>query len=272
MLGVPLAPRLLCFLLLPAATACGTNEAAISYPPYPAGLSGELVRVSGGVATLGFSYGMLRAQRRVEPFRISAHPITREQYATCVRVGVCSAAKLDTCDTTRETPSSQAMALCVGTENAQRFCAWQGARLPLLGEWLLAARGPAIQRFPWGDTAASCRQHPRADDEKQAPLLPPANLAQGRRLLSKEACDARPLGLLEVGAHPAGGSTSGMQDVLLAPRELLGGDNAAPFTQCGTDGVPCTLHGLLPASIDFAAAPEETPTSGYSFRCAWEGT
>jgi formylglycine-generating enzyme required for sulfatase activity len=40
----------------------------------------------------------------------------------------------------------------VSLEEARRYAAWCGKRLPTSAEWEAAARGPSLSAFPWGDT------------------------------------------------------------------------------------------------------------------------
>lgn len=267
------AARVLSLTAWLAAIGCGTEEAAISYPPAPPGLAGETVSVPSSSVVLGFTHGTLRATQAIPSFTISTYPVTREKFDTCVQAGVCSASEAKVNTTAKNGPSTaRLMALSVGVDNARAFCAWQRGRLPTIGEWLLAARGRDIQRFPWGSTPARYDQHPYAD-AGQSPIAwaHPVPEPARRSVLTGGGCNSCPPSLLEVGTHAANASPSGMRDALLAPRELIVGENAAPFTQCGTDNVPCVVHGLLPGAIDFVAPPEGSATTAYSFRCVWGG-
>ncbi len=41
---------------------------------------------------------------------------------------------------------------------AEAFCAYAGGRLPTGAEWILAASGSEMRRFPWGQTGLVCRR------------------------------------------------------------------------------------------------------------------
>jgi formylglycine-generating enzyme required for sulfatase activity len=43
-------------------------------------------------------------------------------------------------------------------EEAARFCAFVGGRLPTSDEWLFAAAGSSGRRYPWGNTGLVCRR------------------------------------------------------------------------------------------------------------------
>ncbi|MDX2054201.1 MAG: SUMF1/EgtB/PvdO family nonheme iron enzyme [Polyangiaceae bacterium] len=252
-------------LALACAVACGKDERAIHYPPVPPGLAGETVTVSGPV-TIGFTTGHLRAEAHVDTVRISKYPVTVAQFEQCVKAGVCQAVSQLGCGTTDASPSKQAMALCVGQENAEQYCAWQGARLPRLREWLLASRGSKPARFPWGQSAPTCAQHPYAELVVEGNAVP-----TGRRQLLKQECESRAVGLLETAKHRDGRAIGGMEDVLLAPRELVGPDPASPYPPCSGEAPSCVIYGLDAAAIDFAGPPREVKDEAYSMRCAWGG-
>ena len=243
-------------------------------------VNASVARVSAGEVVSGFKHGQLRATFDVEGFSISKHPVSLKQYRTCVDAGACDEPRTACANLEG---SEEDVALCVGPENAQAYCSWSGGRLPVLNEWLLAARGQNPQRFAWGDTAPSCKQHPSArvaleDSEGEHVAVP----AEGQT-----ECGEPVEELLRVGRHEEGASSQGLEDVLLAKAELLGGDRATNFGACKTPDQACLVYGLLPGAIDsvrpLAAdgaasateAREFTPGGpavggdAYAFRCVW---
>jgi hypothetical protein len=225
---------------------CGDGES--TREPVNVMARGALVSVDKGDTTVGFARGTMRVTESTGAFQISKSPITKKQYRECEAAKICKAPKLDECSDPALAHASfngddDSAAICVGRENAERYCRWVGGRLPTLAEWLRAARGPSVQEHPWGSKRASCAQHPNSVE---------ANPTVQRRVsqsLSIEGCEAQADLALVTQKHPAGAADSGMQDVLIAPSELLQGDSKSPFGACAK-GQHCLVYGMNPGSID----------------------
>lgn len=97
----------------------------------------------------------------------------------------------------------------VSLEDAQRYAAWCGKRIPNNREWDRASRGPGDSRFPWG-----------------AGYLPLANTAE-----AWENRGFRNLGVVRVGIFAMGRSAVGAQDMVGNVREWT----VSPFEEALRD-------------------------------------
>lgn len=238
--------RLLLSLVL---VACDQGSAPANAPK---GSPPDTIAIAGGDVTEGFAFGVLRTIRHVDAFKIATEPVTAADFAKCQAAGACGAPKQDCLGAdagTEPFASPRSPALCVGDDEAKKYCEWTGGRLPTLLEWLDAARGPSIARFPWGDLPPTCDQHPLGGTPIK-PCTPPS--------------------VLEVGGHAAGASKSGMRDVLLAPGELVATDADSIFAACATRYPACVVTGTSPGAIETVEAVRRAPVSTkYAFHCAY---
>ena len=162
--------------LLCACVSCESDpvQPQSSAPRAPDDAVPESVAVTGGRVTLGTQLGRLRSVVDVGPFRIARTPVTVGQYRQCVDAGVCAAPSWDSVacrngrgidPTTYSTDEAGAQLplTCATHDQAAKYCEWVGGTLPTAKEWLLAARGPEVRRFAWGDEWPTCERHFRAE-------------------------------------------------------------------------------------------------------------
>ena len=263
-------PRLWSPILFATAFAACNSSRHDPVPVATSGDPGSMVRLSGGNLTVGFAGGRLKASASLGAFSISKTPVTVEQFQSCVAGGVC---RWSDASCANPQGAGSDVAQCVGFESASAYCAWVGGKLPTLAEWMRAARGPVPQRFPWGDAAATCEQHPRASAPPQQRL----GFEEARVNAEYGYCGVEADARLRTGEHFAGASAAGLEDILLSEGELVRGSAGGPISVCLGESSGCVVFGLMPGAID-AAEPVATAktTEGsdalpvshpYGFRC-----
>jgi len=224
--------------------------------------------IGGDVVTVGVQRGVLRSQATVAAFRITELPVRISDYQKCVDKGACelSADARKTCPAWADDTKAAEPASCLSVDEARAYCQWVGGRLPTVSEWLLASRGAAVQSFPWGSSAPSCDQRWSDACADGGACTDPA----------RKDCPKPPL---VTGAHPAGASAAGMQDILLASDgELVAGDSSSDLFGCASDKDSCLIRSgpNTPGSIDYITVPRDPESDAgaslaYGFRCAWSG-
>jgi len=248
--------------------ALGCGHASNAASSAPANEVPASVSIGQSTVVMGVSIGTRRTVRSVGAFRISKYPVTVAQYRECTAAGGCSPPQDGACASpVANALSSPTFGLagadavpvtCTGIKGAQAYCAWTGGSLPTQGQWELAARGPQVTRFPWGNAPGTCAESVQALGPAGCPRTGP------------------PVQAFAVGHHPSGASPLGVEDVLLAPGELIASGTDNDTAACSAPNSACVAYGLSPNAID-ALAPirssegEESSTHPYGFRCVWQG-
>jgi formylglycine-generating enzyme required for sulfatase activity len=110
----------------------------------------------------GCNFSIEGPDRRVwlSAFQIDRVEVTVAAYRACAQAGGCSPEPLLVADARFLAPELPITS--VTWEEAQRYCAWRGARLPTEAEWERAARGRGGRIFPWGnDPRTNASNHGR---------------------------------------------------------------------------------------------------------------
>jgi formylglycine-generating enzyme required for sulfatase activity len=89
-------------------------------------------------------------REHVAGFWMARTEVTVAEYARCVAVGHCGPAGFEGGGRRFQQPTFPVT--LVTFEDARRYCAFRGGRLPSEAEFERAARGPARRRYPWGQS------------------------------------------------------------------------------------------------------------------------
>ena len=84
----------------------------------------------------------------LSPFYLDATEVTVADYGRCVAASECAPPGFSPGDKRFDQPNFPVTH--VSWDDAAKYCAWSGGRLPTEAEWELAARGVEGREFPWG--------------------------------------------------------------------------------------------------------------------------
>jgi formylglycine-generating enzyme required for sulfatase activity len=116
-------------------------------------LDARRVAFQGGTLTPNYDWqsegASIARPTKVEPFVLDTAEVTGERWHHCVRAGACR-------ELTEDEPGRPITN--IDAKEAEKFCRFEGGRLPTSEEWLFAAMGPEGRRFPWGATGLVCRR------------------------------------------------------------------------------------------------------------------
>lgn len=150
------------FLLAAGALAIGPflRGGAVRADDAPAPPAADRVAVPAGPFTMGADRGGEADEHpahrvTLRAFTIDRLEVTNADYRRCVTAGVCRAPRRFGPEVER--PRQPVVG--VAWDDAERYCAWTGGRLPTEAEWEKAARGTDARRFPWGDAPEPDLEH-----------------------------------------------------------------------------------------------------------------
>jgi len=141
-----------------------------------------LVRIEGGVFTMGDDEFFPIREVYVNPFYVDGVEVTTERYAKFLAANG-SLAPPDEWDTLDLAKQGQLPVVGVSWNDAQAYCQWAGKRLPTEAEWERAARDSDQRKYPWGNEepgAARAVYGQRAEDAYGGGLEPVGSLDAGR--------------------------------------------------------------------------------------------
>ncbi|GAC1542072.1 MAG: SUMF1/EgtB/PvdO family nonheme iron enzyme [Polyangiales bacterium] len=200
-------------------------------------------------------------------------------YARCVESAECRRAAFDPGDPKHD--RADLPVTLVGWEDAKKYCAWRGKRLPTEIEWERAARGPTGRRFPWGMLGnPRLANHGTLDSGSVfVPNDPKKYDCAGCFVVGVGDPSDGFAGLAPIGAFPAGRTPDGVVDLAGNAAEWVEDGwtfaHAAPGSGIAPSGSLHVVKGgsyRLPAVSSRGAAREGRPAAArdpdLGFRCA----
>jgi len=173
----------------------------------------------------------------VKPFSLLKTEVTLQAYERCVKAGACSEPKSGGNCTWGSSKTTYPIN-CVDWNQAAKFCAWVGGRLPSGDEWEWAAKSGESRIYPWGSV----------EPEK------------GHAQWSTDR-------LSEVGAHPTGDSKHGVHDLSGNAWEWTSSTMGGGREVRGGGWNSVTSRNLRASHRDWYEASEQTGYIG--LRCAF---
>jgi formylglycine-generating enzyme required for sulfatase activity/tRNA A-37 threonylcarbamoyl transferase component Bud32 len=147
----------------PPATPTAMTTATITSTSEPPSTPAGMVLIPAGTFTMGAVSGKFDADETpphavyLNDYYIDAVEVTNAQFARFANSSGYQTDAEKAGDTTTwrsfNSPDRQRFpVIFVSWNDAARYCAWVGKRLPAEAEWEKAARGPAKRIYPWGDS------------------------------------------------------------------------------------------------------------------------
>ena len=167
-------------------------------------------RDAGGKDVIEITPGTRTVQ--LSAFLIDRTEVTVAAYQRCVELGECRVAGYQPGDPKHDRP--ELPVTDVTWDDAARFCAFRGARLPTEAEWERAARGASGRRYPWGMLANPKLANAGALDVGSV-IVPSSSSSAlaGLILAGVPDDDDGFVGLAPVGSFPEGGTPEGVVDL-----------------------------------------------------------